>query len=75
MKMIQIRNVPEGVHRTLKMRAAAEGLSLSDYLLREIEGYAKRPTIEEVLARIKQAGSVNPPEDSATSVRAERDAR
>jgi plasmid stability protein len=75
MKMIQIRNVPDEVHRTLKMRAAAEGLSLSGYLLREIERYADRPTVEEVLARIKRDGSVTLVEDSATAVRAERDAR
>lgn len=74
MKMIQIRNVPEDVHRTLKMRAAAVGLSLSDYLLREIERTARRPTMDEVLERIKLAGSVNPSEESATAVRAIRDA-
>ena len=74
MKMIQIRNVPDDVHRTLKVRAAAEGMSLSDYLLREIERTARRPTLEEVLARIKEAGSVHPSEDSATAVRAIRDA-
>ena len=75
MKMIQIRNVPDDVHRTIKMRAAAEGLSLSDYLLREIERDARRPTLEEVLVKIRRAGSVHPGEDSATAVRAERDAR
>jgi plasmid stability protein len=75
MKMIQIRNVPDDVHRTVKMRAAAEGLSLSEYLLRQIERSAKRPTMDEVLERAKRAGSADPPEDSATSVRAERDAR
>lgn len=74
MKMIQIRNVPDDVHRTLKMRAAAKGLSLSDYLLQEIERGARRPTMEEVLERIKRAGSVQPSEDSATAVRAIRDA-
>lgn len=75
MKMIQIRNVPDEVHRTLKMRAAAAGLSLSDYLLHEIERYAERPTIEEVLARITRDGPVTLTEDSATAVRAERDVR
>ncbi len=74
MKMIQIRNVPDDVHRTLKMRAAASGLSLSDYLLQEIESKARRPTIEEVLARIKEAGSVHPAEDSASAIRSIRDA-
>lgn len=72
--MIQIRNVPDEVHRTLKMRAAAKGVSLSDYLLREIERVAERPTLEEVYARIKAAGPVHPSEDSATAVRAIRDA-
>ena len=75
MKMIQIRNVPDDVHRVLKVRAASEGMSLSDYLLREIERYAARPTMEEVLERARRAGSVNPSEDSASAVRAERDAR
>lgn len=75
MKMIQIRNVPDELHRTVKVRAAAEGLSLSEYLLRQIELSASRPTMEEILERAKRAGSVDPPEDSATSVRAERDAR
>jgi hypothetical protein len=75
MKMIQVRNVPDDVHRTLKVRAAAEGLSLSDYLLRELERTANRPTLDEVVGRIKAAGSVHPAEDSASAVRAERAAR
>ena len=74
MKMIQIRHVPDEVHRTLKMRAAAAGLSLSDYLLREIERDARQPTLEETLDKIKAAGSVQLSEDSATAVRAIRDA-
>jgi plasmid stability protein len=75
MKMIQIRNVPDDVHRIVKARAAAEGMSLSEYLLRDIERTARRPTLEEVLERARRAGSVHPKEDSATAVRAERDAR
>lgn len=74
MKMIQIRNVPDDVHRTLKMRAASKGLSLSDYLLQEIERSARKPTFEELLERIKAAGSVHPPEDSATAIRSIRHA-
>jgi antitoxin FitA len=74
MKMIQIRNVPDDVHRTLKVRAAAEGLSLSDFLLREIERSARRPTMEELISRIKAAGSVHPPIDSAALIREIRDA-
>ena len=74
MKMIQIRNVPDDVHKILKVRAAEAGMSLSDYLLQEIEGTARRPTLEQVFARIKAAGSVHPAEDSATAVRSIRDA-
>jgi antitoxin FitA len=51
MGLIQIRNVP--VHRTLKMRSAADGSSLSDYLLREITRIARSPTPEEIDARIR----------------------
>lgn len=54
--MIQVRNVPEELHRKLKARAAAEGLSLSDYIKRELEQSAGRPTFEEVNARVKARG-------------------
>jgi plasmid stability protein len=53
MSLIQIRNVPEGVHRTLKARAAMAGTSLSDYLLREITRVAEAPAPEELDARIR----------------------
>lgn len=55
-KMIQIRNVPDEVHRTLKVRAAAEGLSLSDYIKRDLEELAKQATIEEVFANARARG-------------------
>jgi plasmid stability protein len=55
-KMIQIRDVPDEVHRTLKVRAAAEGLSLSDYIKRDLEELAKQATIEEVFARARARG-------------------
>ena len=48
-KMIQIRNVPEALHRKLKARAAEAGMSLSDYLLREMRKTAERPTMEELM--------------------------
>lgn len=51
--MIQIRNVPEELHRTLKARAAAEGMSLSDYIKRELETGARLPTFAEVNARVR----------------------
>ncbi len=52
-KMIQVRNVPDRLHRTLKARAAAEGLSLSDYIKRELEAGVEQPTFEEVNARVR----------------------
>ncbi len=51
-KMIQIRNVPEPLHRKLKARAAIAGKSLSDYLLAELARFAALPTREEMLARL-----------------------
>jgi plasmid stability protein len=50
--MIQIRNVPDDVHRTVKARAAKAGLSLSDYLLNSIRRDAERPTLEDIYARL-----------------------
>jgi plasmid stability protein len=55
-KMIQIRNVPDDVHRTLKLRATAEGLSLSDYIKRDLEELAQQATIEDVFARAHARG-------------------
>jgi len=61
MKTIQVRNVPDDVHQTLRTRAAAAGVSLSDYVLAELEGAARRPTISDVLLRAQsRAGSVDP---------------
>jgi plasmid stability protein len=50
-KVIQIRNVPDKVHRTLRTRASAAGVSLSDYLLDELVRVADRPAVADVLAR------------------------
>jgi hypothetical protein len=57
-KMIQIRNVPDELHRRLKVRAAEQGLSLSDYLLRMADRDAKTLTIEELSERIRRRGRV-----------------
>jgi len=54
--MIQVRNVSDDVHRTLKIRAAAAGLSLSDYIKRDLEEAAAQPTVEEIDARIAARG-------------------
>lgn len=55
-KMIQIRNVPDDVHRALKIRAAAEGISLSDYIKRDLEELAKQATLEEIFADARARG-------------------
>ncbi len=73
--MIQIRNVPEPLHRRLKARAAMTGVSLSDYLLDEIRRVANRPTIDELRARLARRPAVAPAEPPAQAVRAERDGR
>jgi len=73
--MIQIRNVPDELHRRLKARAALAGMSLSDYLLAEIRGVAARPTLEELCERLAQRSAVTPSVSPAEAVRAERDAR
>jgi antitoxin FitA len=71
--MIQIRNVPDALHRRLKSRAALAGMSLSDYLLSEIRHVAERPTLEELRARLEQRPGMIPSVDPAQAVRAERD--
>lgn len=73
--MIQVRNVPDGLHRRLKARAAEEGLSLSDFLLHELRRVAEKPSRREILERIGARESVVLPESAAQLVRAERDAR
>jgi antitoxin FitA len=52
-KMIQIRNVPDDLHRELKMRAAAAGMSMSDYIKRELSRKSRKSTIKEIRARSK----------------------
>jgi plasmid stability protein len=74
-KMIQVRNVPDELHRKLKARAATSGLSLSDYLLDEIRKTAERPTVEELMEHIKRRGAPRLTESAAEAVRAERDRR
>jgi antitoxin FitA len=74
-KMIQLRNVPDPLHRTLKARAAMAGMSLSDYLLAEIKEIAARPTLSEMRERLQQQEPVSVPIDTARLVREEREAR
>ena len=71
-KMIQIRNVPDEVHREAKARAARARMSLSAYLLREIEHAMSQPEIEELLARIAAREPVELSESSVELIRAGR---
>ena len=73
--MIQIRNVPEALHRRLKARAALAGMSLSDYLLAEIRQVAEQPTLEELRARLERLSPVAPSIDPVQAIREERDRR
>ncbi|HVI06919.1 MAG TPA: hypothetical protein VND65_01355 [Candidatus Binatia bacterium] len=73
--MIQIRNVPEKLHRSLKARAALAGMSLSDYLLAEVKEIAGRPTLAEMRERLHRRAPVTVELESARIVREERDAR
>ncbi len=74
-KMIQIRNVPESIHRILKARAASEGMSLSDYLLTELKEIAERPTLAEMRRRLEKREPLGVSSVSAAElIREERDA-
>ena len=74
-KMIQVRDVPEQVHSTLKARAAREGMSLSDYLKRELERTVERPTMREWLELTQRARPIPAKRSVAQVVRQLRDAR
>jgi len=71
--LVQVRDVPESVHRTLKARAAATGMSFSEYLRGVLARTAERPTPEELAARVRARGPVARDEPSERSVRRLRD--
>jgi plasmid stability protein len=73
--MVQVRNVPDAVHRTLKARAALAGMSLSDFLLAEIRQLVERPSLEELRERLHQREPVMLKVSAARAIREERDAR
>lgn len=75
MSHIQIRNVPEAVHRRLKARAALAGMSLSEYLLAEVQRIAAVPTPEELAARVRERWLVESDETAADIIRRDRDNR
>jgi plasmid stability protein len=74
-RMIQIRHVPDALHRALKARAAQAGMTLSDYLLAEVRRIAERPSREELMERLAQRPSVKLRVRPAAAVRAQRERR
>ncbi len=74
-KMIQLRHVPDSLHRRLKARAMAAGMSLSDYLLCEVRKIAERPTLDEIKARLAAMGPARLKTSPTAIIRAERDRR
>ncbi len=73
--MIQIRNVPDELHRRLKARAALAGQSLSDYLLAEIRRSATLPTRAEIVDRLRRLPRVKVQESAAEALDAVRAGR
>jgi hypothetical protein len=73
--MIQVRDVPEHVHGTLKSRAAREGMSLSDFIKRELERVAERPTLQEWLERTHQSKPIPGKQTAAQIIRQLREER
>jgi len=73
--MIQVRNVPEALHRGLKVRAATMGMSLSDYLLGELREIADRPTLAEFSERLRTRKPLRVSLDTARILREEREKR
>lgn len=75
MKTIQVRNVPDEVHVVLRSRAAAAGMSLSDFVLDQLERVAAFPPLADVLARAGARSGGASAEAIVRAVRAERDGR
>jgi plasmid stability protein len=74
-RMIQIRNVPDALHRRLRARAALAGMTLSDYLRTELERSAERLPVAELRERLATLPAAAVRESAADAVRAERDGR
>jgi plasmid stability protein len=71
--MIQIRNVPDELHRKLKARAALEGKTLSDYLLQAVSELASRPSADEWLARVRSREPMDLGDETVKIIRAQRE--
>ncbi len=73
--MIQIRNVPDQIHRQIKSRAALAGMSMSEYLLQELQRIVERPSRDELLDRLARLPGVEVDPAPAEVIRSERDSR
>jgi antitoxin FitA len=75
MKNLQIRNLPDDLHRRLKVRAAMEGRSMSDLVLREIERSLAKPTVREWFEQTRRDEPFDIPGGAAALIRDDRDSR
>jgi antitoxin FitA len=73
--MIQVRDVPDSVHRVIKSRAAREGMSLSDFIKRELARAVEKPTMQEWLERTRQAKPIASKKSAVEIIRELRDSR
>jgi antitoxin FitA len=74
-RMLQVRNVPDDVHARLKERAKAAGMSMSEYVLRELKELVDKPSLDEIWRRAEARDSSVSLADAAQLIRDERDAR
>lgn len=74
-KMLQVRNVPDDVHARLKERARAAGMSMSEYVLRELKDLVDKPSLDDIWRRAESRDSSVSLADAAQLIRDERDAR
>jgi plasmid stability protein len=73
--MIQIRNVPDELHRRAKAKAALEGITLSDLAMRALESEVRRMSVGEIAARVRELGPVYGAPPAADLIREDRDSR
>ena len=76
MPSIQVKDVPDDVHRVMRRRAAQNGMSLQEYLLARLTADARQPTLDEVLDEVNQRNTGTVPfAEAVRAVRADRDSR
>ena len=76
MPSIQVKDVPDDVHRVMRRRAAQNGMSMQEYLLARLTADARQPTLDEVLGEVsRRSGGSIPFDDAVRAVRADRDSR